>query len=197
MLERIKAATGNRALSPDVITPTVGLNLAETRVFNVSAYFWDLGGQESLRSLWTKYYEEAHGILFVIDLADESRFSEAIECLRSVMLSPEFQEDSSDPDAEPRAMIPIVVWLNKEDSLTEEAGAEGRQRIFEAIESLPCPDSQLARVSVIFSGTLLPKDFAIASARTVCERLVSEARNPSTGAIQLIRLTGAKGRASS
>lgn len=31
---------------------------------------WDVGGQQALRGLWTKYYESCHAIVFVIDSSD-------------------------------------------------------------------------------------------------------------------------------
>lgn len=31
---------------------------------------WDIGGQQSLRSLWSKYYSAAHAIVFVVDSTD-------------------------------------------------------------------------------------------------------------------------------
>jgi ADP-ribosylation factor related protein 1 len=39
--------------------------------------FWDLGGQSGMRSIWTQYYEEAHGIVFVLDATNKERFEEA------------------------------------------------------------------------------------------------------------------------
>lgn len=76
--------------------PTVGLNLARIESNGVIAYFWDLGGQVALRSLWSKYYDEAHGILFIIDLSDQDRLDQAVEVLtstlthKSVLTSPQF-----------------------------------------------------------------------------------------------------------
>lgn len=39
--------------------------------------------QERLRVIWNKYYSESHGIVFVIDSANEARFQEAKETLRT------------------------------------------------------------------------------------------------------------------
>lgn len=39
--------------------------------------FWDVGGQKLLRKIWTKYFTECDGVVFVIDGRDESRFDEA------------------------------------------------------------------------------------------------------------------------
>lgn len=36
-------------------------------------YFLQLG----LRTIWEKYYEEAHGVLFVVDAAGRNRFEDA------------------------------------------------------------------------------------------------------------------------
>jgi ADP-ribosylation factor related protein 1 len=30
-----------------------------------------------MRKIWTQYYDEAHGIVFVLDAADKDRFEEA------------------------------------------------------------------------------------------------------------------------
>lgn len=30
-----------------------------------------------MRSIWEKYYDSAHGVIFVVDSSDESRFTEA------------------------------------------------------------------------------------------------------------------------
>ena len=39
--------------------------------------FWDLGGQQILRTIWKKYYQECHGIIYVVDVTDDSRLEEA------------------------------------------------------------------------------------------------------------------------
>ena len=39
--------------------------------------FWDLGGQMKMRSIWEKYYQEAHAVVFVVDSADVGRLEEA------------------------------------------------------------------------------------------------------------------------
>ena len=41
--------------------------------------FWDLGGQKSLRSIWDKYFEEAHAVVFVVDSTDKDRIEECRE----------------------------------------------------------------------------------------------------------------------
>lgn len=38
---------------------------------------WDIGGQKVLREYWTNYLPNTHGLIYVIDSADEKRVSEA------------------------------------------------------------------------------------------------------------------------
>ncbi|CEF68699.1 ADP-ribosylation factor-related protein 1 [Strongyloides ratti] len=59
------------------IHTTVGLNLGKIERNDMIINFWDLGGQEKLRSLWKNYINEAHGIVYVIDASDKDRFEEA------------------------------------------------------------------------------------------------------------------------
>ena len=75
-LEQIKKMEGKKSLSLDKIPPTIGLNIAKVMRREGEFMFWDLGGQKSLRKIWTKYFDECHGVIFVIDGADENRFYE-------------------------------------------------------------------------------------------------------------------------
>lgn len=43
-----------KAMNPNRITTTVGLNIGKIDVDGVSLSFWDLGGQQELQSLWDK-----------------------------------------------------------------------------------------------------------------------------------------------
>ena len=43
-----------KALNPNKITSTVGLNIGVINTDGCSLNFWDLGGQEELQSLWDK-----------------------------------------------------------------------------------------------------------------------------------------------
>lgn len=47
----------NRSLGQLVNTqPTIGSNVEEIKYNNVQFQAWDLGGQESMRSVWDAYY---------------------------------------------------------------------------------------------------------------------------------------------
>lgn len=103
-LERLKSLyTQQEGLEPEKIRPTVGLNVARFEAYNSNLIFWDLGGAANLRSLWDKYYCETHGIVFVIDAADDGRFDEAKSALDKILAS--------------RDLIgcPLLIWCNKMD----------------------------------------------------------------------------------
>lgn len=64
-------------MNPTKITTTVGLNIGTIDVAGVRLNFWDLGGQQELQSLWDKYYQESHGVIYVIDSNDRERMDES------------------------------------------------------------------------------------------------------------------------
>lgn len=105
ILERLKAMfAGMEALAPGKIPPTVGLNIGRMRINRTQITFWDLGGQSRLRSLWEKYFSEAHGLLYVVDSVDRSRLDESRDVLRGLLHNPDL------------AGIPVLVFANKQDA---------------------------------------------------------------------------------
>mmetsp|Transcript_43020 Transcript_43020/g.99878 ORF Transcript_43020/g.99878 Transcript_43020/m.99878 type:complete len:234 (-) Transcript_43020:50-751(-) len=85
------------------ISPTVGLNMGRLEMRGVNVVVWDLGGAEGLRSIWDKYYSDAHAIVWVVDSSDPARFAEAKETLAKVTDEPELEG------------VPLVVFANKCD----------------------------------------------------------------------------------
>ena len=63
------------------IQSTVGLNIARLDKAGGEFTLWDVGGQQVLRKIWEKYFDEANGLIFVIDGTDEMRFTEVRETL--------------------------------------------------------------------------------------------------------------------
>lgn len=55
----------------------MGLNIGTIDIQGVRLNFWDLGGQQELQSLWDKYYQESHGVIYVIDSNDRERMDES------------------------------------------------------------------------------------------------------------------------
>jgi ADP-ribosylation factor related protein 1 len=85
------------------IPPTVGLNVGRVSYKKWDVLFWDLGGHKSMREIWENYYDDASAILFVIDSADPSRFSEVKKEVERLL------SDSR------LAGIPILIAANKQD----------------------------------------------------------------------------------
>ncbi|GMN44628.1 hypothetical protein TIFTF001_013824 [Ficus carica] len=91
-LEKLKSVYSNlEGLPPDRIVPTVGLNIGRIEVSNTKLVFWDLGGQPGLRSIWEKYYEEAHAVVYVIDAACPSRFEDSKSALEKALRHEDLQ----------------------------------------------------------------------------------------------------------
>ncbi|XP_027932112.1 ADP-ribosylation factor-related protein 1 [Vigna unguiculata] len=112
LLEKMKSVYSNiEGIPPDRIIPTVGLNIGRMEVANSKLVFWDLGGQPGLRSIWEKYYEEAHAVIFVIDAGSPSRFEDAKSALEKVLRHEDLQG------------APLLILANKQD-LPEAVSAE-------------------------------------------------------------------------
>lgn len=45
----------------------------------VICQFWDMGGGGDLKTLWQRYYQDAHAVFFVIDSSDQKRVQQASE----------------------------------------------------------------------------------------------------------------------
>merc|ERR1719499_967785 len=61
----------------EVVTtiPTIGFNVETVEYKNISFTVWDVGGQDKIRPLWRHYYQNTHGVIFVVDSADEDRIA--------------------------------------------------------------------------------------------------------------------------
>ena len=84
-------------LSPDKIGPTVGQNsklrcccslyvqltfgaiVGKITLPSTILKFWDLGGQRGIRSIWHRYYDDCHAVVFVLDAEDRERLGEGWE----------------------------------------------------------------------------------------------------------------------
>lgn len=87
--------------------------------------FWDLGGQRDIRSIWPKYYDECHAIVYVVDAADEKRLEEGWEVFgRSTVINPNRETPYLTPSLFPESVLtspqtrnlPLLLLANKQDS---------------------------------------------------------------------------------
>ncbi|KAH0458872.1 hypothetical protein IEQ34_011686 [Dendrobium chrysotoxum] len=122
LLEKLKSIYLNsEGLPPDRIVPTVGLNIGRVEASNAKLVFWDLGGQIGLRTIWEKYYEEAHAIVFVIDASCPSSFEDSKSALEKVLRNDDLRG------------APLLILANKQD-LPEAVSSEELARYLDLKE---------------------------------------------------------------
>jgi ADP-ribosylation factor related protein 1 len=105
ILEKLKSVfLRHPGLEPDKILPTVGLNVGRFEAFGAQLIFWDLGGQSGLRSIWDKYFDETHAVVYVVDASNEARLAESKAALDKVLGN--------------RSLFgaPLLVFANKQDA---------------------------------------------------------------------------------
>ncbi|XP_017752922.1 PREDICTED: ADP-ribosylation factor-related protein 1 isoform X1 [Eufriesea mexicana] len=119
---KTKFTKNYKGMNPSKITTTVGLNIGKIDIAGVRFNFWDLGGQEELRSLWDKvsynliyeciivqiilylqYYAESHAVIYIVDSSDREKIPESKETFDRVISS------------EHLIGVPLLVLANKQD----------------------------------------------------------------------------------
>jgi len=143
LLESIKSLYIPNTPSPrqGAQPPTVGQNMSTILLPpplpSVYMKLWDIGGQESLRSLWTQYYTSCHAIVFVVDSTDKARIEECREVLEMVVGN----EDTGG--------VPILMLANKQDR-EESLEVEEIKEVFNKIaERLSARDSRVLPISAL------------------------------------------------
>ncbi|CAH2350886.1 ADP-ribosylation factor-like protein 3 [[Candida] railenensis] len=167
----------SKALKSKRILPTVGQNTTTVKYEaarestlsksynNINLKFWDLGGQQSLRSMWSRYYRQCHGIIFVIDSTDTARFQECYDTLMEISHNPSWAateedgESSTASEAQEHLMsqqdeatvnVPILMMANKQDLPEAVDLVSLKTGVFiQVVSELEATDSKLLPVSVL------------------------------------------------
>ena len=84
-------------------TPTIGSNVEEISYNNVKFQAWDLGGQESTRTLWDVYYMNTDAVVYVIDSQDDEYFEESKTQFHKLLKNPALKNAT------------ILIFANKQD----------------------------------------------------------------------------------
>ena len=84
-------------------TPTIGSNMEELQYENVKFQAWDLGGQESTRSVWDVYYMNTDGVIYVIDSQDENNYEESKNQFHKILKNSTLKNAT------------ILIFANKQD----------------------------------------------------------------------------------
>ena len=114
----------------EVVTtiPTIGFNVETVENRNIKFTSWDVEGQDKIRPLLRRYYQNTQALIFVVDSNDRDRITEAKDELMK-MLDEDLLKDSV-----------LLVFANKQDlpkamsaaELTEKLGLHSlRQRQWE------------------------------------------------------------------
>lgn len=69
----------------DKVLPTVGFKAVNLIHKDTPVTIYDLGGGPHFRQIWSQYYSEVHGVIFVIDSSDFSRLDECKIVLEEVL----------------------------------------------------------------------------------------------------------------
>lgn len=85
------------------VTPTNGFELGKCKHARSEVTVFGLGGGKGIRSYWQNYYDEVHGLVFVIDASDMERLFEACDLVRECAKHPQAADK------------PILIFLNKQD----------------------------------------------------------------------------------
>ncbi|KAI3386824.1 hypothetical protein SNEBB_002731 [Seison nebaliae] len=93
-------------------SPTIGSNVEEISYNNMRFIMWDIGGQDTLRSSWNTYYEDASCIILVVDSADRERMP-----ITKTELMKLLSHDSLKKAC-------LLVLANKQDLASAQSGAE-------------------------------------------------------------------------
>ena len=83
--------------------PTIGFNVEAIDYEGLGLTVWDVGGADKIRVLWKHYYQNADGLIFVVDSNDKDRLEEASEELHK-MIAEQYL-----------LFCPILVLANKQD----------------------------------------------------------------------------------
>jgi small GTP-binding protein len=87
------------------IRPTVGFRPSSMMFADdVMIRFYDLGGGKKIRDIWSQYYHDIHGIIYVIDASlPEDKFQETLEVFQSTL--------------ENKYLLgkPLLIFANKQD----------------------------------------------------------------------------------
>ncbi|KAG7662110.1 uncharacterized protein J8A68_004372 [[Candida] subhashii] len=102
----------------EAISPTMGFAINTLNYANYTLNFWDVGGQQSLRTFWGNYFDKTDLVMWVIDGLSIERLNESYQELRQKVI------------LQDRLFgIYLIVVINKIDLIKQEDWQLLKQRI--------------------------------------------------------------------
>merc|ERR1712060_916605 len=101
------------------VMPTQGFNVKSIQHENMKLNVWDIGGQQTIRTYWSNYFENCDALVYVVDSSDTRRLGES-----SLELVELMKEKNG------LLNLPILVFANKQDI----GGALGAGEIDEQLQ---------------------------------------------------------------
>jgi small GTP-binding protein len=65
---------------------TLGFNVETIESESVKYNVWDVGGSGNIRGLWSHYYENVQGLIFVVDSSEPERLEEATNEINKLLV---------------------------------------------------------------------------------------------------------------
>lgn len=142
------------------------LGAVQNKGKSINLKFWDLGGQQLLRSMWCRYYRDCHGIIFLIDSTDQERFQECYDTLMAIAHDEKWHTNNTTNNInnnnndetqglqsemeEDMVNVPILVLANKQDLPQAVDLVSLKTGVFiRLVSELEATDSKLLPVSVL------------------------------------------------
>ncbi|XP_014206589.1 ADP-ribosylation factor-like protein 13B [Copidosoma floridanum] len=72
-------------ITKENVVPTIGFRTVIFNYKSCSIRLYDVGGGPQIRALWPKYYDDVHGVIYVVDSNDTERLLESAEIFRELV----------------------------------------------------------------------------------------------------------------
>ncbi|KAL1109903.1 hypothetical protein AAG570_014137 [Ranatra chinensis] len=126
--------------STEDVVPTVGFARVKLVHRGFKVIIYDVGGGPQIRGIWSKYFNDVHGVIFVVDASDNSRIGECKTELENMLCH------------EKLAGKPVLLLANKQDVV----GAMDEIDIVESLCLEQLVNEQKCPTKVEICSTLLP-----------------------------------------
>lgn len=98
--------------------PTIGFNCETLEIEDLKFQVWDIGGQDVFIKFWHNYIKTSSAIVYLVDIADSQRFSQASNALWTVL-------------KEVPTHKPLLILANKNDLIPNQLECENAIKLLQ------------------------------------------------------------------